>query len=51
LPVTAIMTPREDRVFLNIDDTEKSTGRKIVPAAPRIFRSIRTPRQVLGMVG
>jgi len=51
LPVTAIMTPRPKIVFLNIDDTEEVSWRKIVTSGHSHFPVYQDNRdQVLGMV-
>lgn len=51
LPVTAIMTPRPKIVFLNIDDTEEVSWRKVVASGHSHFPVYQDNRdQVLGMV-
>ena len=50
-PVTAIMTPRPKIVFLNIDDAEEVSWRKIVASGHSHFPVYQDNRdQVLGMV-
>ncbi|MGC4072529.1 MAG: hemolysin family protein [Nibricoccus sp.] len=51
LPVTALMTPRPKIVFINIDDPEEASWRKIVASGHSHFPVFQGSRdQVVGMV-
>ncbi len=51
LPVTALMTPRPKIVFINLDDPEEASWRKIVASGHSYFPVFQGSRdQVVGMV-